>query len=72
LLLARETKPKLICPSGGFANRVSSPFRKNIPVLSAPKSLLNPPPSDPTEGRIVIVTDAGLDAVDAGSVRHAM
>ena len=27
-------------------------------------------PSRPTEGRIAIVTDAGRDAVDAGSVRR--
>jgi hypothetical protein len=33
-----------------------------------PKSpiTLYPPPSTPLEGRIAIVTDAGLDAVDAG------
>jgi hypothetical protein len=28
---------------------------------------LYPPPSRPTEGRLAIVTDAGRDAVDAGS-----
>jgi len=49
----------LICPTGWLVIRLSSPFRKNIPVLSRPKSLLYPPPSRPEEGRIAIVTDVG-------------
>ena len=35
-----------------------------IVLDAAPKSLLYPPPSRPTEGRLAIVTDAGRDAVD--------
>jgi hypothetical protein len=59
----------VISPSGKSAAAViflSSPIFKNISVLVSPKSLLYPPPSHPTEGRIAIVTNAGRDAVDAG------
>src|ERR1700676_757425 len=59
--------PFLICPTGCSAPPVSSPSRKNIPLLSLPKSLLYPPPFRPTEGRHAIVTAAGRDAVDADS-----
>jgi hypothetical protein len=38
---------------------------RNVFLPPKPKSLLYPQPSHPTEGRIAIVTDAGLDAVDA-------
>src|SRR5260370_23816825 len=62
-----SSAPFLICPSGCSATPVSSPSRKNIPVLSLPKSLLYPPPFRPTEGRHAIVTAAGRDAVDADS-----
>src|ERR1700736_5563500 len=62
-----RSAPSLICPSGCSATPVSSPSRKNIPVLSLPKSLLYPPPFRPTEGRHAIVTAAGRDAVDADS-----
>jgi hypothetical protein len=54
-------------PDGQISHFLSSPFRKNIPVPSIPKSLLYPPPSRPPEGRIAIVTDAGWDAVDAAA-----
>ena len=37
----------------------------------SPKSELQASPSSPTEGRVAIVTDAGLDAMDAGCVRRA-
>jgi hypothetical protein len=40
----------LICPTGCFAIPVSSPSRKNIPVLPLPKSLLYPLPFRPAEG----------------------
>src|ERR1700674_2673359 len=49
---------------------VSSPPRKNIPLRASGKSNLQLPPSDPTEGRIAIVTDAGLDAMDAAASAH--
>jgi hypothetical protein len=49
-----------------YAIFVSSPRRKNIPLRASGKSNLQLPPSDPIEGRIAIVTDAGLDAMDAG------
>src|ERR1035437_5474351 len=41
---------QLICPTGCSAIGVSSPFRKNIPVLSIPKSLLYPSPFRPSGG----------------------
>jgi hypothetical protein len=47
---------------------LSSPVRKNISIPTAPKSLLYPQPSRPTEGRIAIVTDAGRDVVDADAL----
>ena len=43
-------------------------FRFSEFLLDAgPKSLPYPWPSTPLQGRIAIVTDAGLDAMDAGS-----
>src|ERR1700682_5653020 len=60
----------LICPSGGLLTGLSSlisDFPKNISVPNHPKSLLELPPSCPTEGRIRIVRDAGRDAVDAAA-----
>jgi hypothetical protein len=54
------------CLTGKSLNFLSSPLCENIPLRRTPKSLLYPPPSRPTEGRLAIVTDAGRDAVDAG------
>jgi hypothetical protein len=62
-----ERLGQLICPSGCPANFVSSPLCKNISVFTPPKSLLELFVSHPTEGRIMIVTDAGWDAVDAAA-----
>jgi hypothetical protein len=54
-----------------FCNRI----KLSLPVQSLPKKYsvfpksritLYPQPSTPLEGRIAIVTDAGLDAMDAG------
>jgi hypothetical protein len=42
------------------------PRSKKYFCFSETKSLVYPPPSCPTEGRIAIVTDAGRDAVDVG------
>jgi hypothetical protein len=68
----------VIPPSRGFARKTQFlppdqrdlgrpvPSGKNILVFRTPKSLLYPQPSTPLEGRIAIVTDAGLDAMDAG------
>ena len=64
----REGGRGAICPTGKSVTCLSSPFRKNIPLLILPKSNLYPSPSRPTEGRLAIVTDAGRDAVDAGGV----
>ena len=64
VFLGRPTP--LICSTGCSAIFVSSPSRKNISVLTIPKSLLYPPPFRLTEGRIAIVTNAGRNAVDAG------
>jgi hypothetical protein len=58
-IFARFAKKR---PSG---DSVSSPVSKNIPLSLLPKSILEAPPSRPTEGRLAIVTDAGRDAVDA-------
>jgi hypothetical protein len=59
----------LMCPTGKSVTCLSSPFRKNIPLLILPKSNLYPSPSRPTEGRLAIVTDAGRDAVDVGGAK---
>jgi hypothetical protein len=57
----------LICPSGSLLTPVSSPLCKNISVFADPKSHLELFASHPTEGRIMIVTNAGRDAVDAAA-----
>jgi hypothetical protein len=54
-------------PDGQITDLLSSPSRKNIPLRALPKSTLYPSPSRSPEGRFAIVTDAGRDAVDAGS-----
>jgi hypothetical protein len=63
--------PADLRPKSNFLSRI----RANHPVQSLskkysvfPKSqiTLYPPPSTPLEGRIAIVTDAGLDAMAAG------
>jgi hypothetical protein len=41
---------------------------KNILIFRRPKSGVELPPSTPLEGRIAIVTDAGLDAMDAAAL----
>ena len=48
-------------------NPLSSPSAENIPLAGLLETALGISPSDPTEGRIAIVTDAGLDAVDAAA-----
>jgi len=45
---------------------VSSPLSKNFSLYRLVETSLEPAPSDPPEGRIAIVTDAGSDAMDAG------
>jgi hypothetical protein len=54
-----------------------SAFKLILPVQSLPEKYsdfqkpqisLDPPPSTPLEGRIAIVTDAGLDAMDAAAL----
>jgi hypothetical protein len=55
------------CPTGKSAIWLSSPITKNIRLYLFPKSSLYPRPSHPTEGRIMIVTYAGWDAVDAAA-----
>ena len=53
-----------------YANQqsLSSPSRKNISLEPSGKSVLELFPSTPKEGRIAIVTNAGLDAVDAAAL----
>jgi hypothetical protein len=71
LLKALTTRlVQVICPSGGLLKGVSSlisDFPKNISVPTPPKSHLELFVSHPTEGRIMIVTNAGWDAVDAAA-----
>ncbi len=50
--------------TGKSPNRLSSPSRKNIPIPFTPKSPLYRARSDPMEGRIAIVTNAGRNAMD--------
>src|SRR6267143_967639 len=61
---------QVICPSGCLSNGASScfsDFPKNISVFTHPKSVLELSHPTPPEGRIMIVTDAGRDAVDAAA-----
>src|SRR5712664_2006135 len=61
---------QVICPSGCLSNGASScfsDFPKNISVFTHPKSILELSHPTPPEGRIMIVTDAGRDAVDAAA-----
>jgi hypothetical protein len=51
---------------------LSSPDRKNISVFPNPNQSYNSRRPTPQEGRIMIVTDAGWDAVDAAAFRRAM
>jgi hypothetical protein len=51
--------------------RVSRGCTKNISVFRKSKSGYKGCRPTPTKGRIMIVANAGWDAVDAGSVRHA-
>ena len=65
-----ERHSLLICPSGGLLTGLSSlisDFPKNILVPTHPKSHLEFSHPTPPEGRIMIVTDAGRDAVDAAA-----
>jgi hypothetical protein len=66
------TRPaQVICPSGGLSTGVSSlisGFPKNISVPTYPKSDLELSHPTPQEGRIMIVTDAGWNAVDAAAL----
>jgi hypothetical protein len=53
-------------PGGQISKILSIPFRKNILIFrNANQGYIHP--VHPTEGRIAIVTDAGLDAMDADS-----
>src|SRR6266576_3565584 len=65
------TKPaQVICPSGCLSTGVSSlisDIPKNISIPIYPKSHLELSHPTPQEGRIMIVTDAGRDAVDAAA-----
>ena len=65
LAFARTTQ--VICPTGSLLIRVSSPLCKNILLRHLIETDLLIPPSHPTEGRIMIVTNAGRDAVDAAA-----
>jgi hypothetical protein len=62
---------QVICPSGCLSTGVSSlisGFPKNILVPTYPKSHLELSHPTPPEGRIMIVTDAGWNAVDAAAL----
>ena len=49
-----------------YSEILSSPKIKNISVFQYHKSVYKSPRPDPTEGRIMIVTNVRRDAVDAG------
>jgi hypothetical protein len=62
---------QVICPSGCLLTGLSScfsDFPKNISVPTHPKSDLELSHPTPQEGRIMIVTDAGWNAVDAAAL----
>ena len=54
-------------PDGQISHFVSSPVCKNILIFRKRKSDLYRLRPVPQKGRLAIVTDAGRDAVDAGS-----
>jgi hypothetical protein len=58
------TSGKSMTRSVRCAVRLSSPFRKNIPIFRNCKSVYICGYPVPLEGRFAIVTDAGRDAVD--------
>src|SRR5258705_5471119 len=61
----------VICPSGCLLTGLSScfsDFAKNVSVPTHPKSDLELSHPTPQEGRIMIVTDAGWNAVDAAAL----
>jgi hypothetical protein len=66
--LSPEQPGQPICPSGYVRDFVSSPLCKNISLRRLVETVLLIPPSTSREGRIAIVTDAGLDAVDADAL----
>ena len=62
---------QVICPSGCLSTGVScliSDFPKNISIPTYPKSDLELSHPTPPEGLIMIVTDAGWNAVDAAAL----
>jgi hypothetical protein len=52
-------------PDGQISKNLSSPSRKNIPLHPSGKSSLQARPVSPEKGRIMIVTNARWDAMDA-------
>jgi hypothetical protein len=50
---------------GQISQNLSSPFPKNISLVTSGKSLLQLRPSHPTRGALANVTNVGWDAVDA-------
>jgi hypothetical protein len=53
-------------PDGLFRHSAVQPLCKKFPALPIPRNTFITPHRPPHEGRIAIVTDAGLDAMDAG------
>jgi hypothetical protein len=68
-LLGRDDAAIVICPTGCFAIWLSSPLCKNISLHRRVEAVLLIAPSTPQRGRIAIVTDAGLDAMDAAATQ---
>ena len=56
---------KVICPPGGVRKILSSPLRKNIPLVPSGKSRALIRASFPTQGALANVINEGWDAVDA-------
>jgi hypothetical protein len=63
-----EPDDRVICPSGSFAARLSSPFCKNISLAPSGKSDALIRPSCPERGALRNVINAGRDAVDADAL----
>ena len=59
--------PEPADPTGKSAKPVQPPLQKYSDFQNTQISV-EPPPSTPPEGRIAIVTDAGLDAMDAAAL----
>jgi hypothetical protein len=68
--MSRPKRPTDLRVKSNFSSRISvicpvQPYLKKYSDFPKAQITLYPQPSTPLEGRIAIVTDAGLDAMDA-------